>query len=77
MVKQIAGFHIQKGRRLTGSNEEDQAVLLVTPTVIRLQRLTRTHKRGADIWLALSWPMRLKKVIPNIEGVTLVSEPVG
>ena len=44
---------------------------------IRLQRLTRTHKRGVDIWLALRRPMHLKKVIPNIEGVTLVSEPVG
>ena len=44
---------------------------------IRLQKLRRTHKRGVDIWLALRRPIRLKNVIPNIEGVTLVSEPVG
>ena len=65
--------------------EWDRAILQVVQFVrevcrepeIRLQRLTRTHKRGVKIWLALRRPMHLKKVMPNIEGVTLVSKPVG
>lgn len=44
---------------------------------LRLLRLVGNNRMGVDIWLALREPLQLDKMLPQLEGVSVVSTPVG
>lgn len=46
---------------------------------LRLLKLVSNKNKaeGVDIWLALREPMQLGRMLPEIQGVTLVSSPLG
>lgn len=43
---------------------------------LRLLRLVGNNKMGVDIWLALREPLQLEKMLPQLEGVSVVSTPI-
>jgi hypothetical protein len=43
---------------------------------LRLLRLVGNNKDGVDIWLGLREPLRLKSILPKIDGVSIVTKPV-
>lgn len=43
----------------------------------RLLRMAGSHKEGVDIWVGLREPLCLKKILPQIQVVSQVSDPPG
>ncbi len=43
---------------------------------LRLLRMVGNNKEGVEIWLGLREPLRLRKMLPQIAGISIISTPV-
>lgn len=43
---------------------------------LRLLRLVGNNRDGVDIWLGLREPLRLKSILPELQGITIVTKPL-